>query len=338
MKKTVLKRITALAVCVLLTVSVLGSEASAFFNLPAQIIAGGGLLYTNAQNSAGDYQISTISGETQNVQDREADPDTMDTYKDKLLTDKMGSRYAGRVWTDKSVFAYGEGQNIITLNMESDGYDGNVTYNADFGHVYSALASSQVVNEYPPSPIDMVLVLDVSSSMSDSTTPANGTVWADILDELVNYFTTDPEGKAAIQNDDFVSYYDGHKDKDETIEHYAARRTFDHTRFLNLIYSADNVIKQLMDDNPENRISVVVYDRRATVVMPLAHYTANTTPVSEIEPPEGVEGSDYVYDSKYLYDGALGINGRAHEELKGLVFSYLCPYFDGHKSKPVDVS
>lgn len=79
MKKTVLKRITALAVCVLLTVSVLGSEASAFFNLPAQIIAGGGLLYTNAQNSAGDYQISTISGETQNVQDRVSDSDTMDT-------------------------------------------------------------------------------------------------------------------------------------------------------------------------------------------------------------------------------------------------------------------
>lgn len=79
LKKTVLKRITALAVCVLLTVSVLGSEASAFFNLPAQIIAGGGLLYTNAQNSAGDYQINTISGETQNVQDRVSDSDTMDT-------------------------------------------------------------------------------------------------------------------------------------------------------------------------------------------------------------------------------------------------------------------
>ena len=292
--------ITALAVCVLLTVSVLGSEASAFFNLPAQIIAGGGLLYTNAQNSAGDYQINTISGETQNVQDRVSDSDTMDTYIDKLLTNEMGSRYAGRVWTDKSVFAYGgEGQNIITLNMKSDGYDGNVAYNADFGHVYSALASSQVVNEYPPSPIDMVLVLDISGSMGDVTTP-----------EVEPYKTL------------------------------AAQGAIKHTRLLNLVYSADNVIKQLMNDNPENRVSVVVYDRRATVVMPLAHYTANTKAVSEIKPSD----SNYVYDSGHLNDdekddpGGVHKNATAHEALKDLVFGYLCPYFDGHGDKPVTVS
>ena len=135
---------------------------------------------------------AAAGGPTENIvkDSRVADPDTMDDYQDRLLTDDTGSRYAGRVWTDKSVFAYGEGSNTITLDMDTDGYKGNVEFNADFAHVFSALASSQVVNEYPPAPIDMVLVLDISSSMGDETEPAEGSVWADIYTALEEYFRT----------------------------------------------------------------------------------------------------------------------------------------------------
>ena len=104
---------------------------------------------------------------------RIADYDTTDSYKDNLLSDENGSRYAGRMWTDKSVFAYNENGadgNSIKLDMDTDGYDGSVGYNADFGHVFSALASSQVVNEYPPQPLDVMFVLDVSGSMGNDTT------------------------------------------------------------------------------------------------------------------------------------------------------------------------
>ena len=110
---------------------------------------------------------------------RVADPDTMDDYLNRLLTETSGSRYAGRVWTDKTVFAYGynngddkdhfDGTNKISLDMLTDGYKGDVLFNADFAHVFSALASSQVVNEYPPSPVDLVIVFDMSGSMGQDT-------------------------------------------------------------------------------------------------------------------------------------------------------------------------
>ena len=111
-------------------------------------------------------------GPTEKIVDgtRVADPNTMDDYQNQLLSMESGSRYAGRVWTDKSVFAYDKnGENTINLDMATDGYNGNVSYNADFAHTFSALASSQVVNEYPPSPIDLVIVFDMSGSMGQDT-------------------------------------------------------------------------------------------------------------------------------------------------------------------------
>ncbi len=108
---------------------------------------------------------------TGNVMSRVADGDTSDTYIGKLLSDDWGSRYAGRVWTDKSVFAFG---NNIGLDMDTDGYDGTVKFNSDFGTIFSALSSSQVVKENPPQPLDVMFVLDVSGSMGK-----NGSVLVD---------------------------------------------------------------------------------------------------------------------------------------------------------------
>lgn len=118
------------------------------------------------------------SGYTPNVSVREADPGTMNSYIANLGTDneyslllssEWGSRYAGRLWSDKSVFAtslngidYLANTNLL---MKYDGYNGLVFADADFLHAYSILGSSQVLNKYPPTPIDLMLVLDVSSSM-----------------------------------------------------------------------------------------------------------------------------------------------------------------------------
>ena len=106
--------------------------------------------------------LSSAAEVTGNVMNRIADGDTTDSYKGKLLSSEWGSRYAGRVWTDKSVFAFG---NNIGLDMDTDGYDGTVNFNSDFGTIFSTLASSQVVKENPPQPLDLMLVLDVSGSM-----------------------------------------------------------------------------------------------------------------------------------------------------------------------------
>nr|WP_325300810.1 hypothetical protein [uncultured Dysosmobacter sp.] len=381
-------------------------------------------------------QAYAAAGQTEHIVEnsRVADPDTMDDYLNRLLTASTGSRYAGRVWTDKSVFAYSEGNNTITLDMDTDGYKGNVEFNADFAHVFSALASSQVVNEYPPSPIDMVLVLDVSSSMGDETEPADN-VFADIRKELVDYFSsgagagilttsgfdtyynsehyvkykvydayqgsstyhtnsrdfvpsefedsdlfgtgddhvstdgkftskdvvekflakyhagmymtrasgsdpwtvtdTEPEGWAEDSNHRRITGVEisahGHfwssDGNDLTMEEAAAQQAFSHTRFLNLIYSANRVIEQLMNNNPENRVSVVIYDRRATVIMPLAHYDANTETLADMKSPDGIDDSSYVFDNdKYTDDAAQII----YKHLGSQTFGYLCPFFDAH--------
>ena len=88
----------------------------------------------------------------------EVDLDTTDTYQDALINDINGSRYAGRIWSDKSVF-----RNSITLDNETDGYDGTIDNNSDFLHVFSALGSSLKIT--PPPQLDVMLLVDISGSM-----------------------------------------------------------------------------------------------------------------------------------------------------------------------------
>ena len=90
-----------------------------------------------------------------------ADNDTMDTYQDALISEENGSRYVGRVWSDKSVFT-----GDISLDYETDGYDGTITNNSDFLHAFSVLGSSQNGISVEKSPLDVVLLLDISTSMT----------------------------------------------------------------------------------------------------------------------------------------------------------------------------
>ncbi len=393
-------------------------------------------------NFGGWVLSSAVAAEaTGNVMNRIADKNTMDDYLNQLLSKEWGSRYAGRIWTDKSVFAYADGKNVINLDMETDGYNGMVKFNADFAHVFSALASSQVVNEYPPSPIDMVLVLDISSSMSDDVTPPAGSVWEEIHNDLVGYFNShESEIPESISNnfenehylqfrfkteqwkngsivtdtktfnntefptDDLFTRDDvdsnGKMYTREAVEAFLAKvhegmyitrtagndweisdaptdsskgfpentnnncrriaaveiyktgdywtgleagqeytspaevtaaKAFEYTRLLNLMASADRLIDTLMQQNPENRVSVVVYDRRAEVSMPLAHYTPNTKTLGELW--ESEDGG--IYDSAYLSSSGGNKTDyllRVAEKLKTQTFKYICPYFDGHSA------
>ena len=68
---------------------------------------------------------------TQNVLERKADGDTTDSYLQVLLSAGSGSRYAGRVWSDKSVFKNGD---ELKLDIASDGYSGTAFAYSDPAH------------------------------------------------------------------------------------------------------------------------------------------------------------------------------------------------------------
>ena len=83
-----------------------------------------------------------------------ADPSTANDYQSILGNETpMNGRYAGRVWTDKSVVAD--------------------KANGVFNTTFSALGSSRVVNSELQNPLDVVFIVDVSGSMNESD---NGTV------------------------------------------------------------------------------------------------------------------------------------------------------------------
>lgn len=96
-----------------------------------------------------------------------SDLDTSTKYS-LSLGDNASTEYAGRIWTDKSVFTgdasfetFGGGTSVIKLNE-----GGNL--GEDFLIAYSALATSESVSGQTQAPVDVVLVIDISGSMSNS--------------------------------------------------------------------------------------------------------------------------------------------------------------------------
>lgn len=89
--------------------------------------------------------IILVSAKSSNLKKStyKVDNDTTDTYREALINGTNGSRYAGRVWSDKSVF-----RNSITLDTDTDGSAGTISNSSDFLHVFSALGSSQRINGY----------------------------------------------------------------------------------------------------------------------------------------------------------------------------------------------
>lgn len=88
-----------------------------------------------------------------------SDGNTTGSYTENL-GDNSSTRYAGRVWTDKTVY---------TEDATFTGDVGNVTVqnDSDFLVAYSALATTQNITGKSSVPVDVVFVIDNSNSMDD---------------------------------------------------------------------------------------------------------------------------------------------------------------------------
>ncbi len=102
-----------------------------------------------------------------------SDLDTSTLYS-LSLGDNASTEYAGRIWTDKSVYSndvtfatYGGGQSTIKLNEGKNG--------EDFLIAYSALATSESVSGSTQAPVDVVFIIDTSGSMTDAMSSTDST-------------------------------------------------------------------------------------------------------------------------------------------------------------------
>ena len=97
------------------------------------------------------------------------DPGTADSWETMMGTVVDGNRYAGRVWVDKSV--YQDGDTAVLNNSGEAGSTFQVSLKEDeaFQVVFSALGSTMTTKEISTTtgPMDVVLVLDTSTSMDD---------------------------------------------------------------------------------------------------------------------------------------------------------------------------
>lgn len=95
-----------------------------------------------------------------------SDLDTSTKYSESL-GDNASTEYAGRIWTDKSVYTgdvtfdtFGGGKSTIKLNQAENG--------EDFLVAYSALATANSESGQTHAPVDVVFIIDISGSMSNS--------------------------------------------------------------------------------------------------------------------------------------------------------------------------
>lgn len=112
-------------------------------------------------NGIGPISIAYSSSEKNNDSSNiisVTDCNTTDDYINKLLNDESGSRYSGKIWSDKTVSS----GNMI-LDEETDGYAGEIKSDKDFLHTYSALGTSQKYSGQLPN--NLTIVFDNSGSM-----------------------------------------------------------------------------------------------------------------------------------------------------------------------------
>lgn len=179
------------------------------------------VVFTNLQMA-----WATTAGATGHV----ADSTTQDGWNSILLGEdgKSSTRYAGRVWTDKSVTTNREV--VFTGTGDSGAAQNEFTFTrsegGDFLVTYSALATSQQITQLPKIPVDVVFVLDFSASMT----------WG--------------------VDTDVVSREDG---SDSRVKY--------------MVDSLNDAIDALAQDNPENRIGIVVFNGNAATMLPLTKLT-----------------------------------------------------------------
>ena len=97
------------------------------------------------------------------------DAGTADSWEYMMGTDLDGNRYAGRVWVDKSVYKNGDIAKLNSSGGAGSSFRVSLEDDEAFQVVFSALGSSMSTKETFTSsgPMDVVLVLDTSTSMDD---------------------------------------------------------------------------------------------------------------------------------------------------------------------------
>ena len=197
MKMTKWKRLLSLMLCLMVLLSIVGGSVFVKAATPAK-------------------------GRTPEVS-RVSDPETMDSYQ--MLDDKNGTRYAGRIWSDKSVFSYDELNGSLNLDVDTDGVNGKVEFNEDFLHVFSTLGSSQQVLGVKSSPLDVVLLIDISTSMTTSSSTKRDVAEKAIADanKLIDQFMNgDAEHNVHPANRVGVVVYGGGSQVVMHLDHYNA--------------------------------------------------------------------------------------------------------------------
>lgn len=92
-----------------------------------------------------------------------SDLDTTMKYTESL-GNNASTEYSGRVWSDKSVYSDEK------VNFELFGGDkAEIINDSDFLVAFSTLATSEAVQGETTAPVDVVFVIDISGSMSNST-------------------------------------------------------------------------------------------------------------------------------------------------------------------------
>ncbi len=98
------------------------------------------------------------------------DPGTADSWETMMGTDADGNRYAGRVWVDKSVYKNGDTAVLNSKNQAGSSFTVSLEEDEAFQIIFSALGSTMTTTESTTTggPMDVVLVLDTSTSMDDT--------------------------------------------------------------------------------------------------------------------------------------------------------------------------
>ncbi len=100
------------------------------------------------------------------------DPGTAHTWENMMGTDADGNRYAGRVWVDKSLYKDGDTALLNTRGEAGSSFRVSLEEDEAFQVIFSALGSTMTTKNTVTSsaPMDVVLILDTSTSMDDKDT------------------------------------------------------------------------------------------------------------------------------------------------------------------------
>lgn len=103
------------------------------------------------------------------VADIVIDPGTAHSWESMMGTDIDGNRYAGRVWVDKSLYKDGDTAILNTRGEEGSSFQVSLKDDEAFQVIFSVLGSTMSSKSTVTStgPMDVVLVLDTSTSMDD---------------------------------------------------------------------------------------------------------------------------------------------------------------------------